>query len=270
MVAILRRANDAGATATIHRSTRPGGEFRMADWDVIAKQRLTEDWGTLRAAYLPLNQGMRRTIECTHRGGSASAELLAFVRERVEGSLHNLSALTNRRSPWVRLEAIRNLRVLSTGMLGAASDDPRALLRYLFSVSELLGNVWRDAPTEARITNNLVVQGELDFWFGCDCCAVGKLVPAAPDDPPDLLKGREVQLVWEVDALFAWTLDEFEDYLASERYALPTTSRVAAVEGRGRPVVDVPSEAPRRGREWFGGQGGGLYGPLDLKYLELT
>ena len=28
----------------------------MADWDVIAKQRLTEDWATLRASYLPLNQ----------------------------------------------------------------------------------------------------------------------------------------------------------------------------------------------------------------------
>src|SRR5437867_743771 len=44
----------------------------MADWDVIAKQRLTEDWSTLRAAYLPLNQAMRRTVEClegrAHRG----------------------------------------------------------------------------------------------------------------------------------------------------------------------------------------------------------
>jgi len=242
----------------------------MADWDVIAKQRLTEDWGTIRAAYLPLNQGMRRTIEFLDKGGGTFDELLAVVRERVEGSLHNLSALTNRRSPWVRLEAIRNLRVLATGMRGAASDDPRALLRYLFAVGELLGNVWRDAPTEARVAQNLVVEGELDFWFGCDCCAVGKLVAAAPDDPPDLLKGREVQLVWEVDALFAWTLDEFEDYLASERYALPTTSRVAAVEELGLPVVDVPSDALRRGRDWFGGQGGGLYGPLDLKYLELT
>src|SRR2546426_8362519 len=28
------------------------GEARMADWDVIAKQRLTEDWATIRAAYL--------------------------------------------------------------------------------------------------------------------------------------------------------------------------------------------------------------------------
>ena len=35
----------------------------MADWDVIAKQRLTEDWGTLRASYLPLNQAMRRTVD---------------------------------------------------------------------------------------------------------------------------------------------------------------------------------------------------------------
>ena len=35
----------------------------MADWDVIAKQRLTEDWATLRGAYLPLNQAMRRTVE---------------------------------------------------------------------------------------------------------------------------------------------------------------------------------------------------------------
>ena len=69
-------------------------------------------------------------------------------------------------------------------------------------MSELLGGVWHDAPSEARVSQNLVVKGELDFWFGCDCCAVGQLEPAAPDDPPDLLKGREVQLVWEVDALF--------------------------------------------------------------------
>jgi hypothetical protein len=242
----------------------------MADWDVIAKQRITEDWATLRAAYLPLNQAMRRTIEFLDKGEGTFDELLAVSRERVEGSLHNLSALTNRRSPWVRLEAIRNLRVLATGMRGAASDDPRALLRYLFAMSELLGNVWRDAPTEAHVAQNLVLRGELDFWFGCDCCAVGTLAPAAPDDPPDLLKGREVQLVWEVDALFAWTLDEFEDYLASERYALPTTARVAAVEDLGSPVVDVPGEALRRGREWFGAQGGGLYAALDLRHLELT
>jgi hypothetical protein len=118
----------------------------MADWDVIAKQRLTEDWGTLRAAYLPLNQGMRRTIEFLDKGGGTFDELLAVVRERVEGSLHNLSALTNRRSPWVRLEAIRNLRVLATGMRGAASDDPRALLRYLFAMSELLGTCGATRP----------------------------------------------------------------------------------------------------------------------------
>jgi len=242
----------------------------MADWDVIAKQRITEDWATLRAAYLPLNQAMRRTIEFLDKGEGTFDELLAVARERVDGALHNLSALTNRRSPWVRLEAIRNLRVLATGMRGAASDDPRALLRYLFAMSELLGGIWQDAPTEARVSQNLVVKGELDFWFGCDCCAVGRLEPAAPDDPPDLLKGREVQLVWEVDALYAWTLEEFEDYLASERYALPTTSRVSAVDELNLPVVDVPADALRRGKEWFGSQGGGLYGPLDLRHLDLS
>ena len=242
----------------------------MADWDVIAKQRLTEDWATLRAAYLPLNQAMRRNVEFLDKGGATFDELLSVVRANIDGSLHNLTALTNRRSPWVRLEAIRNLRVLTTGLRGAASDDPRALLRYLFAVSELLGNVWRDAPTEARITENLVIEGKLDFWFGCDCCAVGQLRPAGPDDPPDILRGREVQLISDVDALFAWTLDEFEDYLASERYALPTTPRVAATEDLGLPVVDIPSEALRKGNEWFGTQGGGLYAPLDLKYLELT
>jgi hypothetical protein len=99
---------------------------------------------------------------------------------------------------------------------------------------------------------------------------VGQLRRARPDDPPDLLKGREVQLIWDVDALFAWTLDEFEDYLASERYALPTTPKIAATEALGLPIVDVPSEALRRGSEWFGGQGGGLYGPIDLKYIELV
>ena len=227
----------------------------MADWDVIAKQRLTEDWATLRAAYLPLNQAMRRTVEFLDKGGGTFDELLAVARERVEGMQHNLTALANRRSPWVRLEAIRNLRVLASGLRGAASDDPRALLRYLFAISELLGNVWRDAPTNARVSDNMVVEGELDFWFGCECCAVGKLRKTAPRS------GQQV--------LFAWTLDEFEDYLASERYALPSTPRVAASEDLGLPVVDIPSEALRKGNDWFGSQGGGLYVPLDLKHIEL-
>jgi len=242
----------------------------MADWDVIAKQRLTEDWATLRAAYLPLNQAMRRTVEFLEKGDGSFSDLLVVVRERLEGSLKNLVSLCNRRSPWVRLEAIRNLRVLATGLKGAANDDPRALLRYLFAVSELLTNVWKDAPTEARISENLVLAGEPQFWFGCDCCAVGVLKPAGPDDPPDLTRGREVRLVWEVDALYSWTLDEFEDYLGSERYSLPTTPKMAAVEDLGLPVVDVPSESLRRGAELFGGQGGGLFGPIDLRHLDLS
>ena len=242
----------------------------MADWDVIAKQRLTEDWATLRAAYLPLNQAMRRTVEFLDKDTGSFSDVLSVARERLDGTLKNLNALCDRRSPWVRIEAIRNLRVLATGLRGAADDDPRALLRYQFAVSELLMNVWKDAPLEARITENLVLKGELEFWFGCDCCAVGTLVPARPDDPPDLTRGREVRLVWEVDALFAWTLDEFEDYLASERYALPTTSKIAATDELDVPVVDIPSESLRRGGELFGGPGGGLFVPLDLKYLDLS
>ena len=242
----------------------------MADWDVIAKQRLTEDWATLRAAYLPLNQAMRRTVDFLDKDTGSFSDLLSVARERLDGTLKNLNALCDRRSPWVRIEAIRNLRVLATGLRGAADDDPRALLRYQFAVSELLMNVWKDAPLEARITENLVLKGELEFWFGCDCCAVGTLVPARPDDPPDLTRGREVRLVWEVDALFAWTLDEFEDYLASERYALPTTSKIAATDELDVPVVDIPTESLRRGGELFGGPGGGLFVPLDLKYLDLS
>jgi len=242
----------------------------MADWDVIAKQRLTEDWFTLRSAYLPLNQAMRRTVEFLEKNDGTFADLLTVVRERLEGTLKNLTSLCNRRSPWVRLEAIRNLRVLATGLKGAATDDPRALLRFQFALSELLSNVWKDAPTEGRVAENLKLEGELEFWFGCDCCAVGRLTPAGPDDPPDLTRGKEVRLVWEVDALFAWTLDEFEDYLASERYALPTTPRTAAVDDIGLPVIDVASDALRRGNELFGGQGGGLFGPLDLKSLDLS
>jgi len=242
----------------------------MPDWDVIAKQRLTEDWGTLRSAYLPLNQAMRRTVEFLEKDTGTFADLLAVVRERLEGSLKNLTALANRRSPWVRLEAIRNLRVLATGLRGAANDDPLALLRFQFALCELLTNVWKDAPTEARVTQNLALTKAPEFWFGCDCCAVGILRPTGPDDPPDLLRGKEVRLVWEVDALYAWTLDEFEDYLASERYSLPTTPRLAAVDDLGLPVVDVPAEQLRRGAEIFEGQGGGLFGPLDLKYLDLS
>jgi len=242
----------------------------MADWDVIAKQRLTEDWATLRAAYLPLNQAMRRTVEFLEKDTGSFADLLVLVRERLDGTLKNLSALCDRRSPWVRLEAIRNLRVLATGLRGAADDDPRALLRFQFAVSELLMNVWKDAPVEARVAENLVLKGDLDFWFGCDCCAVGLLAPAGPDDPPDVIRGREVRMVWEVDALFAWTLDEFEDYLASERYSLPSTSRIAASEFLELPVVDIPSESLRRGGELFGGPGGGLFVPLDLKHLDLS
>jgi hypothetical protein len=169
----------------------------------------------------------------------------------------------------VRLEAIRNLRVLATGLKGAANDDPRALLRFLFAIHELVANVWKEAPTEARVAENLVLTGEPNFWFGCDCCAVGVLEPAKPDDPPDLTRGKEVRLVWDVDALFAWTLDEFEDYLANERVSLPTTDRLVAVEDIGLPVIDVASESLRRGSDLFGGQGGGLYGPIDLRLLEL-
>ncbi|HYM82311.1 MAG TPA: hypothetical protein VEY91_12985 [Candidatus Limnocylindria bacterium] len=241
----------------------------MADWDVIAKQRLTEDWATLRSAYLPLNQAMRRTVEFLEKGNGTFSELLTVVRERLEGSLKNLTALSNRRSPWVRLEAIRNLRVLGTGLRGAASDDPMALLRYLFAIGELMTNVWKDAPTEATVTTNLKVVGEPNFWFGCDCCAVAALEPAGPDDPPDLLRGKDVRLVWEVDALFAWTLDEFEDFLASERFSLPTTPKLAAIDDVSLPVVDVAAENLRRGGEMFEGQGGGLFGPVDLRYLEL-
>lgn len=242
----------------------------MADWDVIAKQRLTEDWATLRSAYLPLNQAMRRTVEFLEKGDGSFSDLLSVARERLDGTLQGLTSLCNRRSPWVRLEAIRNLRVIATGLRGAASDDPRALLRYLFALAELLGGVWRDAPTEARVSTNLAFEKPPEFWFGCDCCAVGVLRPAGPDDPPDLVRGKDVQLVWDVDALFAWTLDEFEDYLASDRYSLPVTTRFAAVEDLGQPVIDVPSDALRRGRDIFGGQGGGLFGPIDLKHLELT
>ena len=150
----------------------------MADWDVIAKQRLTEDWGTLRSSYLPLNQAMRRTVDFLEKGQGTFDEVLAVARERLEGSLMNLGALVNRRSPWVRLEAIRNIRVLGTGLRGATSDDPMALLRFLFAISELLTNVWKDAPTEARVAANLKLSKELDFWFGCDCCAVGVLLAA--------------------------------------------------------------------------------------------
>jgi len=242
----------------------------VADWDVIAKQRLTEDWGTLRAAYLPLNQAMRRTVEFLDKDAGSFSDLLAVARERLDGTLRNLTALCDRRSPWVRIEAIRNLRVLATGLKGAANDDPRALLRFQFALSELLMNVWKDAPSEARLRENLVLGGKLEFWFGCDCCAVGALRPAGPDDPPDLTRGLEVRLVWEVDALFAWTLDEFEDYLASERFSLPSTSRLAATEELGLPVVDIPSESVRRGGELFGGPGGGLFVPLDLKHLDLS
>ena len=243
----------------------------MADWDVIAKQRLTEDWAALRSAYLPLNQAMRRTVEFLERKDDGSFnDLLVVVRERLEGTLKNLEALTNRRSPWVRLEAIRNLRVLGTGIRGAASDDPLALLRYLFAFSELLTNVWKDAPSEARVATNLKLGGSLDFWFGCDCCAVGTLQVAGPDDPPDLLRGKDVRIVWEVDALFAWTLDEFEDYLANERSSLPTTARLAAIDDITLPILDVPGDQLRRGDEHFGGQGGGLFGPIDLRHLDLS
>jgi len=50
---------------------------------------------------------------------------------------------------------------------------------------------------------------------------------------------------------------------------LPTTSKVAAVENLDHPVVDAPSESLRRGNELFGGQAGGVFGPIDLKHLEL-
>src|SRR5512132_2011225 len=68
------------------RRLRPRGTWAMPDWDVIAKQRLTEDWGTLRAAYLPLNQAMRRTVEFLEKDAGTFAEVVVVVRERLEGS----------------------------------------------------------------------------------------------------------------------------------------------------------------------------------------
>ena len=138
----------------------------MADWDVIAKQRLTEDWSTLRNAYLPLNQAMRRNVEFLEKDGERFSDLLSVVRERLDGMLKNLTALCNRRSPWVRLEAIRNLRVIATGIRGAASDDPRALLRYLFahrnevvSREQLLRDVWGySQSTITRTVDNYVAK----------------------------------------------------------------------------------------------------------------
>jgi len=50
----------------------------------------------------------------------------------------------------------------------------------------------------------------------------------------------------------------------------PTTPKVAPVQSLGLAVVDVPSESLRRGQELFGAQGGGLFGPLDLKHLDLS
>src|ERR1043166_6079508 len=75
----------------------PGGF--MADWDVIAKQRLTEDWATLRAGYLPLNQAMRRTVEFLEKSDGTFASLLSVARERLDGTLKGLTALCTRRSP---------------------------------------------------------------------------------------------------------------------------------------------------------------------------
>ena len=85
---------------------------------------------------------------------------------------------------------------------------------------------------------------------------MGKLRTAGPDDPPDhLLRGREVS--GDVDALFAWTLDEFGGSLASEGCFL-STPRVAATEDLGllRRSRDVV------GNDWFRAVGGGLYVPL--------
>ena len=241
----------------------------MADWDVIAKQRLTEDWATLRAAYLPLNQAMRRTVEFLDKGGGTFDELLSVVRERDRRG----AAQPDRADepPLAVGPARGDPQPARARDRDCAARPPTTRARCCATCSRSPSCSATSGATRrprARVTENLVVEGALDFWFGCDCCAVGKLRPARPDDPPDLLRGREVQLIWDVDALFAWTLDEFEDYLASERYALPTTPRIAATEDLGLPVVDIPSEALRRGNEWFGGQGGGLYVPLDLKYIE--
>ena len=224
----------------------------MADWDVIAKQRLTEDWahaarglpaaepGDAAHGRVP-RQGRRHVRRAARRGARAPG--------RRAPQPHG--ALTNRRSPWVRLEAIRNLRVLATGLRGrGVRRSARAAavpVRDLASCSATSG-VTR--PTEGRDHREPGHRGQRSTSGSAATAARSACcVPPRPDDPPDLLRGREVQLVWDVDALFAWTLDEFEDYLASERYALPTTPRVAATEDLGLPVVDIPSEALRKGNE---------------------
>ena len=42
---------------------------------------------------------------------------------------------------------------LLTQSLRNQPNDPRALLRFLFALSELTSNVWKDAPTEAMACN---------------------------------------------------------------------------------------------------------------------
>src|SRR5262245_44167926 len=90
---IARRGRDPAPRGPLYcePSARRAARIRgrggpaMPDWDVIAKQRLTEDWGTLRAAYLPLNQAMRRTVDFLEKGQGTFDEVLAVARERLEG-----------------------------------------------------------------------------------------------------------------------------------------------------------------------------------------
>jgi len=224
-------------------------------WRIGTSSPSSFDEGWARSGRLsPLNQGMRRTIEFLERARHVRRAARRGAR-RVEGALHNLSSLTNR--------ARRGCGSRRSGICACcppACAAPPPMIRGAAGVpvlaSELLGNVWRDAPTRRASRTTSWSRASLDFWFGCDCCAVASWRPRGRTIRPDLLKGREVQLVWGGGRAVRVTLDEFEDYSRANATPCRRRRRVAAVEDLGCRSVDVRQRGAASGRDWFGGQGG--------------
>jgi len=102
----------------------------MAELGRHRKTALSEDWATLRAAYLPLNQAMRRTVEFLEQGFRHVRRAAGGGARAPRGSMMNLTALTKSALPWVPFRSDPQHPGARYRLKASRNDDPMALLRY--------------------------------------------------------------------------------------------------------------------------------------------
>ena len=223
----------------------------MADWDVIAKQRLTEDWATLRVRLSSAQSGDaphgrvpregQRRLRRAAGGGARAARGHAQEPDRALQPAVAMGAPRGDPKP----AGARDRRCAAR-----PTTIPRALLRYLFALERAaVATCGRTRPPRRASSENLVVQGEPEFWFGCDCCAVGSLKPGRPrrsarpaarqGSAPGVGGRRAVR----VDARRVRGLPRQRALLAAHHDRGSRRPRTS-----GLPVIDVPSDVLAAGQ----------------------